>query len=83
MHSLAMAKDILAASLTEASKHDGKCIKAISVKIADQHFTESDSVQFCLEEITKGTAAEGSRIEVELVAPTIDCPECAVALELE
>ena len=70
MHSLSMAQDILQAALREAEKYDGKHIKAISVKMADETFMESDSLQFCLEALTKGTIAEGARIEIELVGAT-------------
>jgi len=67
MHSLAMAQSILQAALEEARKHDGQHIKSIGVKIGDETFTESDSLQFCLQEVIKGTIAEGARIEIELV----------------
>jgi len=70
MHSLAMAQDILEAALIEAAKHSAKHIKAISVKIGDGHFTESDSLQFCLEASAEGTIAEGARIEIQLAGAT-------------
>ena len=83
MHSLAMAQDILKAALSEAGKHKAKYIKAISVKIGDGHFTESDSLQFCLEASTKGTIAEGAQIEVEPASITAKCPECALVFPVE
>ena len=83
MHSLAMAQDILDTALAESKKLDGKRVKVISVKIGEEHFAESDSLQFCLEAMAKGTVAEGSRIEVELAAPNAMLGECVVALELE
>jgi len=66
MHSLSMAENILQAVLKEAEKHESKCIKAVSVRIGDEDFVESDSIQFCLEAMVKGTIAEGARIEIEL-----------------
>ena len=83
MHSLAMAKDILEAALSEANKHDGKRIKTITVEIGEEHFLESESLQLCLEAMAKGTIAEGSRMEIKLKALTLAHEECAVALELE
>jgi hydrogenase nickel incorporation protein HypA/HybF len=62
-----MAEDILQAALVEAEKYHAKCIKTISVKIGDEDFVESDSLQFCLEATAKGTIAEGASIEIELV----------------
>ncbi|MFC1932785.1 hydrogenase maturation nickel metallochaperone HypA [Chloroflexota bacterium] len=83
MHSLAMAQDILQAAFIEAEKRYAKHIKAISVKIGDGHFTESDSLQFCLEVVTKGTIAEGAQIEVEFVGTTAKCPQCFLVFPIE
>jgi len=66
MHSLGIAQSILEAALKEAERCEGKRIEAISVKIGDNAFMESDSLQFCLYAIAKGTIAEGARMEVEL-----------------
>jgi len=78
-----MAQDILEVALSEAGKHDAKYIKAISVKIEDGHFTESDSLQFCLEAAAKGTIAEEARIEVDLVERTAECSECAFVFPVD
>lgn len=83
MHSLAMAQDILEAALSEAEKHDAKKIKAISVRIGDKHFTESDSLQFCLEAATKGTIAEEAQIEIELTETTARCLKCGLVFPVE
>ncbi len=78
MHSLMMAQDIMEAAITEAEKQNAKRINAISINISDGHFDESDSLQFCLEATTKGTIAEGARIEVNVEGMTkIKCRECA------
>jgi len=67
MHSLAMAENILKVALGEAENHKGKRIKAISIRIAEENFTETDSLRFCLEGMARGTIAEGASIEIELV----------------
>ena len=78
MHSLAMAQDILEAALSEAAKHSAKHVKAINVKIGDDHFIESDSLRFCLEAAAKGTIAEGARVEIEPMVTNVRCPKCDV-----
>jgi len=78
-----MAQSILEAALKEAERHDGKHIKAIGVKIGDETFMESDSLQFCLEAMAKGTIAEGALIEIELVGTAARCPECALVFPVE
>lgn len=83
MHSLAMAQDILRAAVSEAEKHNAKHVKAISVKIGDGHFAESDSLLFCLEATAKGTIAEGAQIEIDLVDTTAKCQQCALVFPVE
>ncbi len=70
MHSLAMAQSIMQAALSEAEKHEAKRIKEISVKVGEHTFMESDSLQFCLEALSKGTIAEGAQIGIELIGET-------------
>ncbi|MFC1979616.1 hydrogenase/urease maturation nickel metallochaperone HypA [Chloroflexota bacterium] len=67
MHSLSIAQSILQAALEEARKHDRQYMKSTGVKIGDETFTESNSLQFCLQAMTKGTITEGARIQIELV----------------
>ena len=76
MHSLSMAQNILQAALTEAEKHDGKRIEAISVQIGDPNFDELDSLQFCMQAAAEGTIAEGARMEIDLVGATARCSKC-------
>lgn len=73
MHSLALAEDVLQAALSEARKRGDKRIKAISVTVGNGVFDEADSLQFCLEALSKGTVAEGACIKVEVIgAPSGD-----------
>jgi len=83
VHNLAMAQDILQAALIEATKHDANQVKAISVKIGGEHFTEADSIQFCLEAITKGTIAEGAQIEVEPMSIAMVDEPLQISLKLD
>ena len=83
VHSLAMAEDILEAVLSKAAKHSAKKIKAISVKVGDEHFIESDSLQFCLEAAAKGTIAEEAQIEVKLMVTSARCPQCGLGFSVE
>jgi hydrogenase nickel incorporation protein HypA/HybF len=83
MHSLAMAQDILKAVLAEAEKNNMQHIKAINVRMEDEHFTEPDSLQFCLEAVTKGTIAEGAQIDIDLVERTAECPQCGLVFPFD
>lgn len=76
MHSLRMAENILQLALREAGKHRGKRIASLHVTLPDRDSTESESLAFCLEAMSQGTAAEGAQIEIELVPILARCPQC-------
>lgn len=83
MHSLAMAQEILATALIKAEEHGAKQINVISVKIPEEHFDKADSLQFCLETVTKGTIAEKARIEIINPEALVNSETPQVTLELE
>jgi len=72
MHGLWISESILQAALKQAKEYRGKRIKAISVKILDENFQESDWLHFCLEVAAMGTIAERARIEIELAISTAE-----------
>lgn len=76
MHSLRMAENILQLVLREAGKHAGKRVASIHVILPDRDSTESESLAFCLEAMSQGTAAEGAQIEIEVVPILARCPRC-------
>jgi len=78
-----MAQDILKEALSEAAKHEAKKIQKIGVKIGGEHFAESDSLQFCMEAVAKGTIAEGAKIEVEVTITDTKCPKCGFVFPVE
>lgn len=83
MHNLAMAQDILQAALAEVEKSNVPHIKAITIRMEDEHFAEPDALQFCLEAVTKGTIAEGALIKIDLVERTAECPQCALVFPFD
>jgi len=65
MHEFSIAQNILETALAEAEKHKGKRICTLGVTLGKASHIEPDSLEFCLEAVTKGTIAEGAQIEVE------------------
>ena len=39
----------------------------MNVNVAEDDFTESSSLKFCLEEMARGIVAEGASVKIELV----------------
>lgn len=67
MHSFGIAQDILKAALSEAERNDGKKIETIIIKGGEHDYSEADSIIFCLDEMVKGTAADGAGIQIERI----------------
>lgn len=83
MHSLSIAENIVRAVLTEAEKHENRHVKTINVRIGEDHSDESDSIQFCLEALIRGTAADGASVAIETTdSGPHDHEQMEVTLEL-
>lgn len=84
MHTLAAANDILQAVLREAENHIGRSVRTIKVTITGDHVHDCDSLQFCLEALLKGTAAEGASVAVlPVLEAEREQEQVAVTLELD
>lgn len=77
MHELSLAQSILQATLDEAKRVGGKPIGKIQVKVRESgHILEAYSLQTLLGVIVKGTPAEGAKIKIEVIPPTLRCKAC-------
>ncbi len=78
MHSLAIAQYILRAALAEAEKNNVQSIRAIEVRMSDEHFAEPDALRFCLEAEAAGTIAQDALIDVTLMERMAECQDCSL-----
>ena len=84
MHSYGLAKDILKAALSEAERNEGNTIESILIKVGQHDYSEADSIRFCLDEMVKGTAAEGAGIQIEQVDTSSTLPgESPLSVSIE
>ena len=80
MHELGLAEGILA-GVTAAA--DGRPVVRARVRIGALQRVVADSLQFGFELLAAGTAAEGARLEVLTVPPTVLCRRCGSTTEAE
>ena len=77
MHELSLVQGILQAALDEAKRVDGRRIEEIDATVRESgHPMEADALQTLLELIAKGTIAEGAKMRITVVPPTLRCKEC-------
>lgn len=76
MHELSITESILRLTLGEAEKHGARRLALIRLKVGEMTHVEPASVEFYLGILTKGTIAEGVRMEVERVPLRASCRDC-------
>ena len=77
MHELSLANDILQAIRNESQKMGGKRVREIRARIRESiHHMEDYSLGTCFEAVAKGTIAEGAKVTIEIIPPTLRCKEC-------
>ncbi|TSA12712.1 MAG: hydrogenase maturation nickel metallochaperone HypA [Deltaproteobacteria bacterium] len=83
MHELSIAQGILDIIQNEAEKNAIERVSAVRLKLGKLTAVEPSSLSFCFELITKGTLAEGARLEIETVPITGRCAQCGREFTLE
>ena len=51
-------------------------VLSVAVKVGELSAVETESLRFCFDFLTKGTLAEGARLEIERVQVTCHCQQC-------
>ena len=67
MHEMSIAEGILDVALDTLRQHDASVIHSVQLDLGLMSGVEPDSLLFCWEAVTKGTAAEGSHIEINTI----------------
>jgi hydrogenase nickel incorporation protein HypA/HybF len=83
MHELSIAQGILDIVQDEAEKNSIERVSAVRLKLGKLTAVEPSSLSFCFELITKGTLAEGAKLEIETVPITGRCNKCGREVTLE
>ncbi len=76
MHELAITESVLQISMEEAERAGATRIEAIKVSIGSLTGVVPDSVQFYLDALSRGTIAEGVRLEATIVPILATCQVC-------
>ncbi len=82
MHELHLAQDLLESAIEQATYHGGKRIAALHVCLGEASHVTPESLGFCLEAASRGTMAEGARLETRPVTGTAKCQKCGLVFEM-
>jgi len=76
MHEYSIASEIAKNVLDAAGKQDGKRVLSVQLDIGELTLLNMEQVTTWIQELFKGTIAEGAKIKVRTVKAVIRCPSC-------
>ena len=76
MHELSLAEGVRVIIDEAAAAQSFRRVHAIILEIGELAAVETESLQFCLEFVLRGTIADGATIQMETVAGSGHCPGC-------
>jgi hydrogenase nickel incorporation protein HypA/HybF len=76
MHEMSIAQSILDIIHQESENHEVSRVLSVALKVGELSAVETESLRFCFELLTKGTPAEGARLDIERVQVTCRCQDC-------
>lgn len=81
MHEMAMAESILDIALRSAP--EATKITLIKVIIGEMSGLVPESLHFCFDMVTKGSPAEGAKLEMEITPLLGNCRDCGAQFPIE
>lgn len=83
MHELPITESILKIILKHAGANAVRKVKAIHLKVGRLSDLEDEWIQRYFDYLSKGTVAEGARIEIERTPIVMQCNGCSASYEWE
>lgn len=83
MHELGIAQSILDIALKAAGENGGTKVTAVRIQAGELRSIIADQLEFCFAFAAKGTAAEGAKLEVEVLPIIAVCGPCEREFRVE
>ena len=83
MHEMSIAQSILDIALGAAQTGGGSKVLTIKIQAGVMRGIIPEQLQFCMEFLTRDTAAEGARLAVETIPVRGFCTECRREFDVE
>jgi hydrogenase nickel incorporation protein HypA/HybF len=82
MHEMALAQSMLEI-VEQASRDDGaRRVTVVRIEIGALSHVEPDALRFCFDVVTRGSIADGARLDVESTPGAAWCMPCATKVPL-
>lgn len=83
MHELSLAQSLVQILGEEAARHGLGRIEALRLQIGVFRAVVPELLQSCMAIASRGTVAEGARVDLELVRGRARCPGCALEYDVD
>jgi hydrogenase nickel incorporation protein HypA/HybF len=77
MHELSLADGMLKTVIDAAQKEKAKKIKSIKLEMGEILLVNTEQLTFCFDIISKGTIAEGAKLDITFLKPRVHCNKCS------
>lgn len=81
MHEYPITLEIIRIAEETAREHGADHVEKIALVIGDLSGYVGESVNMYFDEISKGTACEGCRLEITRIRPKVECQTCGYIFE--
>jgi hydrogenase nickel incorporation protein HypA/HybF len=76
MHEVGLMQEALRVAVEQASRRGGRRIHAIHLRVGALSGVVPEALAFAFEVLSRGTPAEGGRLEIERVPAVFHCAAC-------
>jgi len=83
MHEVSVAESLVELIADEARKEGFRRVRRVHVRLGALGHVEPAALLFCFDVVAKGTAADGARLELEIVPGTGWCEACGRSVAIE
>lgn len=77
MHEMSLAEGVMQIVEDSASREGFSSVRAVRLEIGELAGVEIDALRFCFDVVTRGTVADGARLEIERTSGAAWCMRCA------
>jgi hydrogenase nickel incorporation protein HypA/HybF len=82
MHEISLIESVVALVEDERRKQDFSRVHLIRLRVGALGHAEPDALRFCFDAVTRGTIADGARLEIEMIPGEGKCVGCGRIVRL-
>ena len=82
MHEMSLAEGVLQIIEDSAQAQDFSRVKAVWLEIGQLSSVEPEAMRFCFDAVTRGSIADGARLEIVIVDGGGQCLNCGQTVKL-